>query len=114
MNSIINVSEIISSPAALTVEQGSLLYTEMIEKLQQGDTVSVDFCDIESIITPFLNASVGKLYEKYTSDELKDRVKIINQPEGTNRKFNMVIRNAKQFYADKDEYSKIIENVLEK
>lgn len=70
------VFDIIGSPSALTVEQGKLLYNEIINILKDEEIVIVDFTNIESIIMPFL--------------------------EGSNRKFNMVIKNAKNFYANKD------------
>lgn len=114
MEIVLKVLEIIESPSALTVEQGNLLYENIVNVLKENHNVKIDFENIESIITPFLNASIGRLYETYTSDELSKRISIINQPEGTNRKFNMVIRNAKQFYADKEGYTKIIEDVLDK
>ena len=72
----VKVFDIIGSPSALTVEQGKLLYNEIINILKDEEIVIVDFTNIESIIMLFL--------------------------EGSNRKFNMVIKNAKNFYANKD------------
>lgn len=112
MAKTINVSGLIESPSALTVEQGDLLYSEIKKELDEGEEVVIDFSDIESIITPFLNASIGRLYEIYTSEVLRERMHIINQPEGTNRKFNMVIRNAMQFYVDRENYTNIVEKIL--
>lgn len=114
MEKIINIVKLIGSPSALTVEQGDLVYIEIKKALDEGQSVTIDFLNIESIITPFLNASIGRLYEDYTSEVLRERLHIVNQPEGTNRKFNMVIRNAKQFYADKEKYTNIVKEVMEK
>lgn len=108
----INVSKLIGSPSALTVEQGDQLYNEIIIWIKTGKKVEIDFSEIESIITPFLNASIGRLYENFTSEQLQERMSIINQPTGTNHKFNMVIRNAKQFYADKSRYINTVNAVL--
>ena len=109
----IKVFDVIKSPSALTVEQGELLYSEIINVLKNKEIVIIDFTNIESIITPFLNASIGRLYENYTSEDLKEHLKVINQPEGSNRKFNLVIKNAKNFYANKEEYRNVINKVLE-
>lgn len=113
MDKVIRVSDLINSPAALTVEQGKILYKEIVSSINNVDKVVIDFADIESIITPFLNESIGRLYEDFTGEELSKKLSIINQPEGTNRKFNMVIRNAKQFYANKEEYAGIVRKVLD-
>ena len=113
MKEIIPVAKTIKSPAALTAEQGEKIYLQIKDALQKGYSVEVDFVDIESIITPFLNEAIGRLYEVFTSEELTDKLKIINQPEGTNRKVNMVIRNAKQFYSNREEYTNIVKKVLD-
>lgn len=112
MEERIVVEQVIGSPSALTVEQGNLVYEKIISGLEAKKKIVLDFSNIESIITPFLNVAIGKLYEKYTSDQLKENIDIINQPEGTNRKLNMVIRNAKNFYADKVGFNKIVESVM--
>ncbi len=112
VNNKINVYELVGGPSALTVEQGDLLYSEIRKRLDIGEKTEIDFSNIESIITPFLNASIGRLYESYTSEDLKERLKISHQPQGTNGKFNMVIRNAKQFYANKESYTNIVSKIM--
>lgn len=110
---IIKVFDIINSSSALTVEQGDLLYSEIVSALRnKEDNIIIDFSDIESIITPFLNASIGHLYKDYTSDTLNKCLKIINQPEGAGRKFNMVIKNAKNFYSNENDYREIVKRAL--
>ena len=99
MNTVtLNIASLIGSPSALTREQGSIIYTQIIQNLNSGNKVILDFQDIESLITPFLNVSIGKLYETFNSSQLNTQLEIKNPPDGTNSKFQMVIANAKQYY----------------
>lgn len=108
-----NIAELIQSPSALTREQGKIVYNAIISLLSNGDKVVLDFSDIESIITPFLNVSIGKLYESYSSEQLQNLLELTNIPSGTSSKFQTVINNAKFYYKDKDNFNKVVKEVID-
>lgn len=108
----LDVALLINSPSALTREQGTVIYTQIVKNLNDGNKVILDFHNIESLITPFLNVSIGKLYETFNSTQLNHQLEIKNAPDGTNSKFQMVIANAKQYYANKDAFKKAMEDVI--
>lgn len=108
----LNVSKLINSPSALTREQGTIVFKQIVENLNLGNKVILDFKDIESLITPFLNVSIGKLYESFNSEQLNKQLVIKNAPDGTNTKFQMVITNAKQYYNNKNLFTKAVEDVI--
>lgn len=109
---ILNIASLIKSPSALTREQGTIIYEQIIENLNAGKKVILDFKDIESIITPFLNVSIGKLYENFNSTQLNTQLEVTNPPDGTASKFQMVITNAKQYYSNKNAFNKAVEDVI--
>ena len=113
MNTVtLNIASLIGSPSALTREQGSIIYTQIIQNLNSGNKVILDFQDTESLITTFLNVSIGKLYETFNSSQLNTQLEIKNPPDGTNSKFQMVIANAKQYYFNKNAFTKAVEDVI--
>lgn len=93
---ILNIGKLINCHSALTREQGKIIYDLIEPMLHDNINVVLDFSEIESIITPFLNVSIGKLYEKYDSKTLQDLLEVKNYPEGFVPKFNRVVNNAKQ------------------
>lgn len=107
---IIDVAKTIDSPAALSREQGNIVFNIIVKHLSEDESVVLDFCDIESIITPFLNTSIGQLYSKYSSEKLSNSLRIVNIPKGTVQKFNNVIANAKAFYANHAIYQQAVED----
>lgn len=108
----IDIATLIQSPSALTREQGTIVYKQIIQNLNAGNKVILDFQDIESLITPFLNVSIGKLYENFNSTQLNTQLEVKNLPDGTTSKFQMVIANAKQYYSNKNAFTKAVEDVI--
>ena len=104
----------IGSPSALTREQGGLIFDAIVPKLKDGKIVTLDFGDVESIITPFLNVSIGKLYEKFSSKELEERLRIVNYPDGTVNKLQIVIDNAKTYYSNRNKFEETVKEVIYK
>ncbi|SHM95314.1 protein of unknown function [Anaerosporobacter mobilis DSM 15930] len=109
----VNVSEVINSPSALTREQGEKVYNCIVNNIKLENSVILDFNQIESIITPFLNVAIGKLYGDYPSDTIKKYLEIINIPNGKAASFNIVIRNAKSYYGNTIGYENAINNTFE-
>ena len=112
-NNTFNVAKMIESPSALTREQGGIVYKTIVPFLKGGACITLDFKDVESMITPFLNVAIGKLYEDFNSEQLNKQLRIVNIPDGTVTKFKLVIENAKKYYADKEMFEKTIEKVIE-
>ena len=110
---IINVKEKINSPSALTREQGKIIYDEIISNINSGNNICLDFSDIESLITPFLNVAIGKLYENYSSEELSNFIEFANIPQGKIASFNLVISNAKRYYASSNDFEKIVKDAID-
>ena len=109
----VNIKDKIQSPSALTREQGNIIYNCIVSILENGKGVQLDFGEIESLITPFLNVAIGKLYEKYDSPKLQECLKPINVPSGKASSFNLVIENAKKYYKDRSKFEKIVKDVID-
>lgn len=96
----IKVSEVIGGNSAITREDGQQVYLRIDELLSQGIDVELDFDDIDFLITVFLNAAIGQLYKKYSSEYLNDHVELINLKSEHREHFRDVIEFAKKFFTD--------------
>lgn len=110
---IFTILQIIESPSALTREQGQKIYDAIIPLLQKNIKIILDFKDIESIITPFLNVAIGKLYKDYSSEQLQHLLTLKNIPTGTASKFQIVIDNAKEYYSNKEQFDQAVKEVID-
>ena len=112
MTRCIDVAELIDSPSALTQEQGDMAYREIVRSFEDDEVIQLDFSNVESMISPFLNNAVGQLYGKYTSEQIKEHLVLINFPDEKKATLNIVIGNAKKFYKNKEAFRKSAKEVL--
>lgn len=99
----INVFDELGSDAAISVEDGKALFDKIDEALSNHLIVSLDFLNINIIITAFLNAAIGQLYSKYNSDELNEQLKVINLQPDNFRHFKWVIDRAKEYFKNPEQ-----------
>ena len=112
MTTTIDIADKIKNPSALSQEQGDIIYNAIISAFEKGEIVSLDFKNVESMITPFLNNAIGQLYGQYTSEFIKNHLDFVNFPASKIPKLNIVISNAKNFYANKKNFTKTAKDVL--
>lgn len=91
------IKKIINSEFASDNEQGNLIF-DKINKLvndKNNEEIYLDFSELKIITTAFLNNAIGKLYKKYSVDDLKDRLKIKNLKDKSDLELlRLVILNA--------------------
>ncbi len=113
MSKYLNVMERIGTPSAITQESGDIIYEEICKCIEERKVIELDFKDIESMISPFLNNAIGKLYGKYSGETIGEFVKFQNVPKEKISTINMVINNAKKYYTDKESFEKVVKGVVE-
>lgn len=109
---LLNVREVLGSPSALSREQGEQIYNKIFPVLIEGGNVTLDFGEIESVITPFLNVAIGKLYSDLSSEQLNNQLHIINPPDSLYSKVNIVAENAKRFYGNQEYFTRTVKENL--
>lgn len=111
-NIYINVVEKIGSPSALTQEQGNIIYNEIELAIRQGNKITLDFAQVESMISPFLNNAIGQLYGKYNSEQITNCLKLEHFPAEKNSTLNIVVANAKKYYSNKEKFNSTVKEVF--
>lgn len=108
----INIFDVVGGKAAVSTEDGERLFETIIAFLEKGFEVVLDFANIETLITPFLNAAIGQLYSKYDSPFLREHLKVNNlSPEDRGRMIQTIER-AKEYFKDKENFEKDIGEVF--
>lgn len=112
MEKYVDVALTIDTPSALTQQSGDIIYHEIEKCFDNQDCVTLDFSNVESMITPFLNNAIGQLYGKYSSEFIKNHLHLKNFPPTKNSTLNIVISNAKKFYKNRDLFSATAKEIL--
>lgn len=103
---IIRVFDEIGSESAISVSDGDALFHKIDKAITQGVEVVLDFQNINFIITAFLNAAIGQLYSKYTSEQLQVKLKLKNVKSEDVGLFKLVIERAKEYFSNPDDFEK--------
>lgn len=109
----IDIAQRLESSSALTQEQGNIIYKEIDSAFQNQDSIILDFSNMELIIAPFFSRSIGRLYEQYTDEQIQALLKMKAFPKEKQNTLNLVISNAKRYYADRQSFEASVRNILE-
>ena len=109
---LIKVSDYISCNKGITPDEAEPIYQKEMEVFKNGNTVILDFSDIELITTAFLNVLVGNLYKDFTSEQLRNMIQFSNITEIIARRIKKVTDNAKAFYSDQESYGESVNTTI--
>lgn len=107
----IKVKELVGENA-MTLDDGAAIYTRIRDPLTQGETVELDFEDVQVFASPFFNAGVGRLVGELTADALNARLKFDHLSDFGARVLRRVIENAKDYYAAPADQRRAIDRIV--
>lgn len=109
----IDVKETIQRAQATVRAEGVKVYEAIEKQLDNKNKVEVDFSNITMVVSSFLNAAIGKLYGKYSNEEITKYVKVVGlSHDDIELLEEIVIPNAKSFYADQTKIETIEKTVM--
>lgn len=112
MDKIIDIAIVIDSPSALTQEQGEKVFLIISDSIQRKENITLDFGNVESMISPFLNTAIGKLYGLFTEETISTYLHLKNFPRSKQSTLKIVIENAKRYYSNKEKYASTVKDVI--
>lgn len=105
----IKVADVIGSNLGVSSEVGEAVFEKIQIALKARQSVDLDFTGIDMLISAFLNASVGKLVENLSIEEIHKRITFSGMEEGDRELLDKVLENAVRYYADPDRFRKLLE-----
>ena len=109
---LISVYECIGESSAISTEEGDNLYQRIEKALDKDISVQVSFQNIQLITAAFLNAAIGQLYNKYKSDQLNEKLEILDLEPTDMEILKRVISVAKKYFENPKEFEKTIDEEL--
>jgi len=107
------VDQLVTGHKAVTPDEGAPIYKLLMESLNKGEHVVLSFSGLDMMTTAFLNVVIGDLYKTYTSEDLRSKLELTGLDEGGMRRVKKVTDRAKSFYHAPDQYSEIVNSVLD-
>ncbi|KAF5034724.1 hypothetical protein DSECCO2_593160 [anaerobic digester metagenome] len=76
-NRLVRIVDLVG-PQGLRAEDGRRLYDQLHPALLGGETVELDFAEIEELSEPFLDAAIGRLLEDIPYEDILARLVVCN------------------------------------
>jgi len=86
----IKLHELVGSQC-LSLDEGERLYQRLYPALKNGETAEVDFAGVETVLTPFLHAGLGKLLDLFGTEAVLGGVSPVNITPELLLRFNQYI-----------------------
>lgn len=110
----VSVVEAIGSSQCLDTADGQRLHDIIATHFEAGRSVKLSFAGVDDIITAFLNAAIGQLYNEFSEDRIKASLRFEETTPLHARAIVRVIERAKQFFKNKAAIESATSAVLEK
>lgn len=108
---VIRIIEIVSDRAT-DMKQGDQIYKMITEQFSKNNKVTIDFAGMKTVLSTFLNNAIGTLYKDYSSEYLNANLKIENLCEDDLFILKRVIKRAKDFYANEQIVTEVLNEQL--
>lgn len=108
----IKVCEELGSSTAISTDDGNIIFNIIVGILEKKGSVILDFAGIDLLISAFLNAAIGQLYSRYSSEKLQQSLTVVNMNEDDKQLLVEVIKRAKAYFANPDEFERVISKEL--
>ena len=91
----IQLAELIG-PQCTALGEGDTLYQQLYPEMKAGQSVELDFSGVETLFSPFLMGSFGKLLQHFEKETLMQRLILCNVSQENLKMVNEFIDRAEQ------------------
>jgi hypothetical protein len=101
---IVRAFDVIGSPLGVSSDDGQKVHDKLAPLLREGRKVSLSFDRIETVISAFLNASIGQLYGEFPEEKIRDLFNVRDMAQEDLALLKRVVDNAKLYFANRKEF----------
>ena len=97
---IVRVFDIVGGPLCVSAKDGQRVYDKIVPLLREGTMVALSFEQVEILISAFLNAAVGQLYDEFSEDRIRELLSVRDMGADDLTILKLVIDNAKKYFSN--------------
>jgi hypothetical protein len=109
----INLFEAIGSSAAISSDDGEMVFKRIDSAIKNKVHVIVDFQNLDLIVSTFLNASIGQLYATHSSSIIRKYLKVVNLNNDDLGTLKLVVKRAQEYFANKTNFEQSVKKTLQ-
>jgi len=104
----IRLSEHVGTHCA-SIDDGQKVYNLLASEFKKGNSVELDFQEVQSILTPFLHNCIGKLLNEYQKETVMERLVLCNLSAEHLKQVNLYIDQKDKEHFQNDSRNSLIE-----
>jgi len=97
----IRVFDIVGSGLCVSSDDGQLVHDIIAELLRKKNKVIVSFEGVDTLISAFLNAAIGQLYDEFSEEDIRTNLSVENMVPDDKELLKRVIDNAKIYFKNR-------------
>ena len=99
---VINVGKVTRGNKAISSDDGQMLHDRLLKILNEKKNATVDFKNINLIVSSFLNSAFGQLVEKFDIDSINRHIRVDNISDDDRELLKKVLETAELYFKRKD------------
>lgn len=104
----IKVYSVLGHASATSTDDGQELFQRIDSVLESDGYVELDFEGIDLIISAFMNAAIGQLYGKYSTDLIRARINLKNISNEDLFNLKQVTATAKLYFKNRNKFNDLM------
>jgi len=85
-------------------DDGQLVHDKIAELLRKKYKVIISFKDVDTLISAFLNAAIGQLYDEFSEEDIREYLSVENMNPEDMALLKRVIDNAKIYFKNRKQF----------
>lgn len=111
---MLKIYDIVGGPVWVSTDDGQKVFDKIVAAFKAGRDVELSFANGENLISAFLNAAIGQLYDgTYDEDFLRTHLSFADLSEDDQAMLERTIENAKRYFANRDGYDRAWGDVVD-
>ena len=109
----ISIFEVVGDPLCVASNDGQKVYDRLAAALKADRSIVLSFRYITTLTSAFLNAAIGQLYEAFTEEQIRSRLKVEDIEQDDLALLKRVVDNAKLYFEDPQRFDQAFQETVE-
>jgi len=108
----VSIFNIVGQEDCTLPEDGDKVYMVLKRVLNEDKKALISFKNIDKLTTAFLNNAIGKLYNEYSQDKIKNSLHLEDMKDSYKVRLKRVVINAKNYFNNPAKMKESIKEIL--
>ena len=107
------IFEVVGGPLCVASNDGQKVYDRLAAALKADRSIALSFRNVTTLTSAFLNAAIGQLYGKFSEEQIRSLLKVVDVEPDDLALLKRVVDNAKLYFKDPQRFNQVVRETLE-